>query len=89
MLTKILRGFNIKILQNTLLRSFAVKHKNKTYYIDYLNSDGQILGLINRDYWEIIDEEWEEIEDEKLKQNLISFCIKHFNDYKPRINRNI
>nr|MBI4156883.1 hypothetical protein [Candidatus Woesearchaeota archaeon] len=65
-------------------RNFTIKHKNKTYYIDYLNSDGQILGLNNRDYWEVIDEEWGEIEDNKLKQMLINFCIRHFNNYNPK-----
>ena len=66
-------------------KNFTVKHKRKFYYVGYLNSDGPILGLINRATWEAIDEEWEEIEDEKLKQKLFSFCIKHFNDYKPKI----
>ena len=73
------------MVQNVLERNFAVEHKGKTYYVDYLNSDGQILDT-NRDYWEIIDEEWEEIEDNKLKIKLIKFCIKHFDDYKPDIN---
>jgi hypothetical protein len=74
----------MKITKNTLNRCFTIEHKGKEYYIDYLNSDGQILGLSNRDYWEIMDADWEEIEDERLKQNLISFCIKHFDDYKPK-----
>jgi len=38
-----------------------VEHKGKEYYVDYLNSDGPVLGLINRDYWEICDEEGEEL----------------------------
>ncbi|MBI2657601.1 hypothetical protein HYX08_02800 [Candidatus Woesearchaeota archaeon] len=42
-------------------RHFTVKHKGKFYYVDYLDSDGQILGLINRDTWEILDEELEEL----------------------------
>jgi len=44
------------------------------------------LGLLNRNYWEAVDENWEEIEDEKLIAKLILFCIKHFDDYKPNIN---
>ena len=66
-------------------KSFTVKHKGKFYYAGYLNSDKPILGLINRATWEAIDEEWEEIGDEKLKQKLISFCINHFDDYKPEL----
>ena len=85
-----------------LERHFTVKHKGKFYCVDYLSSDGQILGLINRDTWEICDEEYEELnvylfndtpkkEREKIKSNiklankLIKFCIKHFNDYKPKL----
>ena len=94
---------NIKITKNILSRSFEVRHEGKTYNINYLNSDSQILGLSNRDYWEVIDEEFEEVciyefsnatkeEKEQIKKNrrlvsiLIKFCIKHFNDYKPRID---
>ena len=51
----------IKLIQSTLERSFTVKHKGKTYYVSYLNSDGPILGLLNRNYWEILDEELEEL----------------------------
>ena len=76
----------MKLENSVLQKSFTVKHKGKTYYVDYLNSDGQILGLSNRDYWEVTDGEWYEIEDENLKQKLITFCIRHFNDYKPKID---
>lgn len=47
----------MKIEQTVLQKTFYVRHKGKMYYIDYLNSDGQSLGLINRDNWEISDEE--------------------------------
>ena len=89
--------------QSTLQRTFTVKHNGKSYHVDYLNSDGQILGLLNRNYWEVSDEEGEEIdiykfrsqgntkkEKEQIKQNrklvekLINFCIKHFDNYKPK-----
>ena len=79
-----------------------MEHKGKFYYVGYLGSDRQILGLINRDTWEILDEELEELcvcefqndtkeEKEQIKKNiklannLISFCINHFNDYKPKL----
>jgi len=44
-----------------LERNFTVGHKGKIYYVSYMNSDRQILGLINRDTWEILDEELEEL----------------------------
>ena len=91
----------MKLEQSALQRTFTVKHKGKYYYIDYLNSDGQILGLLNRNYWEITDEDREELDiyilsdttkkerqekekNAKLFDKLINFCIKHFDDYKPK-----
>ena len=79
-----------------------VKYNKKVYYVGFLASDRQILGLINRDTWEILDEELEELcvcgfkgdtkkEKQQIKKNrilankLISFCITHFNDYKPKL----
>ena len=70
--------------------------------MDYINSDNQIL-LGNRDDWEVLDEELEELcicefknttkkEKEQIKKNrrlynkLINFCIKHFDEYKPKID---
>jgi hypothetical protein len=57
------------------------------------HSDDQIL-IGNRDYWEILDEELEEMdiyiwsdstkkENQKLYLKLIKFCKKHFKDYHP------
>ena len=51
----------IKLIQSTLERNFTVTHQGKTYYVSYLNSDGQILGLLNRTHWEVLDEELEEV----------------------------
>lgn len=76
----------MQLIQSSLQRNFTIKHNGKIYYVDYLNSDGQILGLSNRDYWEVLDEELENIDDYENKRvfrSLIKFCIKHFNDYQP------
>lgn len=51
----------MRIIQFILERNFIVKHREKTYYVNYLNSDGQILGLLNRDCWKVMDGEQEEI----------------------------
>ena len=92
----------MKLTQSTIQKYFTVEHKGKIYYVDYINSDDQIL-LGNRYYWEVLDEEQEELcicefknaakkEKEQIKKNrrlynkLIDFCIKHFDDYKPRID---
>ena len=104
----LLFGGNIEFCTKNSIKQkvyFTVKHKGKFYCVDYLSSDGQILGLINRDTWEITDEEYEELniyllndtpkrERKQIKNNikfankLITFCIRHFNDYEPKI-RNI
>lgn len=47
----------MKIEQTTIQKTFTIKHNGKVYYVDYLNADGQILGLINRNNWEINDQE--------------------------------
>ena len=95
----------IKLTQTVLEKNFTVRHKERFYYASCLNSDKPILGLINRDAWEILDEELEELgicefqdaakkEKEQARKNrilankLIGFCIRHFNDYEPKI-RNI
>ncbi len=74
----------MKLTQTAVQKFFTVTNRGKTYYIDFINSDDAIM-LGNRDYWEVIDQEWEEIED-KLKLRLIKFCIKHFNYYQPDPN---
>lgn len=77
----------MKIKQFTIQKTFAIKYKGNDYYVDYLNSNDQILGLINRDNWTIFNENQEQIiinkKTEKLLRKLVKFCIKHFEDYNP------
>ena len=97
-----INAINIKLTQTVLEKNFTVKHKGKFYYVGYLNSDKPILGLINRDTWEIYDKEGEELnvyifkdttkeekkqieKNARLYYNLISFCIRHFEDYKSKL----
>ena len=92
----------MKLQQSILNKTFIVNYQGKDYCVDYLNSDGYTLGLLNRDYWEIIDEDRENVniylfknstkkQKEEVNKNirlvreLISFCIKHFNDYKVKL----
>lgn len=90
----------MKLLQTVLEKNFTIEHKGKTYYVSYINSDGQIL--LNRFGWEVYDEESEELDiylfanasrnkreevlqNQKLYICLIKFCMRHFNDYKPEV----
>lgn len=52
----------MKFTQTTLQKTFTIIYRGRTYHIDYLNSDGQILGLINRDHWMVYDEYGEELQ---------------------------
>ena len=88
----------MKLQQSILNRTFIVNHKGKDYCVDYLNSDGHTLGLLNRDIWEVT-EDGESVNvyafkgdnKEEIKKNLIlvrkliNFCVKHFDDYKPKL----
>lgn len=91
----------MKIKGYFLEKQFEVKDKNKTYYISYLNSTSQNLSLLNREYWEIYEEDGDNFSDfkfiknkfildknkRKLKIKLIKHCIKNFNKYKPKYYR--
>jgi len=72
----------VKLQQSILNRTFIVNHKGKDYCVDYLNSDKHTLGLLNRDYWKITDEDGEEVniylfkdetkkQKEQVKKNII------------------
>jgi hypothetical protein len=52
----------MELKQTAIQKTFMVGHKGKCYYVDYLNSDGQIFGLINRNNWEISCEDSEELQ---------------------------
>ena len=53
----------MRITQTTVQKTFTVEHKGEVYRVDYLNSDGQILGLINRENFEVSTEDGEEFND--------------------------
>ncbi|MBU1989093.1 MAG: hypothetical protein KKD94_06470 [Nanoarchaeota archaeon] len=71
----------MKLTQTVIQKSFTITHKGKTYYINYIESDGY-TGFLHPG-WEVIDEGSEELNNEKLCLKLIKFCRKHFNDFKP------
>ena len=78
----------MEIIQNTITRNWSVEYKGKTYYVDLTYSDGQTLALLNRNYWEIIDENHEDVchvlggekpklSDEEVNE-IIDFCMDNF-----------
>lgn len=78
----------MKIQQNTITRIWEVAFKGKTYFVDLTYSDGQTLALCNRGYWEITDENNEEVcyamngeepeLSEKETDEIIKFCVENF-----------
>jgi hypothetical protein len=52
----------MKLEQTIIEKNFFVKHRGRTWYVSYVNSDGQTLALLNRDNWEIFDDENEELQ---------------------------
>ena len=52
----------MKIKQVTMTKLFEVEHEGKTYYVDFTNSTGQTLALLNREAWQITDEDDEELQ---------------------------
>lgn len=79
---------NIAIEQNTISRDWDIRYKGKKYLVNLTYSDGQILALCNRGYWDIKDENGEEVcyafkgqeaeLSEKEQEQIIAFCIKNF-----------
>lgn len=52
----------MKIEQITLSKTFRLKQGKKWYLVNYTNSDGQTPNLLNRDFWEVRDEDDEELD---------------------------
>jgi len=54
---------------NQISRDWTILHKGRKFYVNYTDSDGQSLALLNRDNWEI----WEETDDGAEELDVYSF----------------
>lgn len=52
----------MQIVGNAISRDWTVEDNGKTYHINYTNADFQTLALCNRNYFEVYDEESEELQ---------------------------
>ena len=59
----------MNLIGNTLQKTFLIKHRGKEYCVNYTNSDYSNPILINRENWEILDEDGEELNIYFLKSN--------------------
>ena len=41
---------------NQISRDWTILHEGRTFYVNYTESDGQTLALLNRDNWEVLEE---------------------------------
>jgi hypothetical protein len=46
----------MQLQRNQISRDWTVQHEGKTFYVNYTQSDGQTLALMNRDHWEVLAE---------------------------------
>ena len=53
----------MEIEQNTISRDWTVLHEGRRFFVNFTNSDGQTLGLCNRENWQIHEETADEIEE--------------------------
>ncbi|MDD5134566.1 MAG: hypothetical protein PHP01_04045 [Phycisphaerae bacterium] len=48
---------------NQISRDWTILHNGRTFYVNFTESDGQSLALLNRDNWEIYEETDESTEE--------------------------
>ena len=56
----------MQLTQNQISRDWTIEYKGRTFYVNYTQSDGQTLALLNRDNWEV----WEETEEGTEELNI-------------------
>ena len=54
---------------NQISRDWTILHNGRKFYVNYTDSDGQTLVLLNRDNWEI----WEQTDEETEELDVYSF----------------
>ena len=59
----------MQVETNQISRDWTILHKGRKFHVNYTNSDGQTLALLNRDNWEI----WEETDDETKEMDVYIF----------------
>jgi hypothetical protein len=45
----------MQLERNQISRDWTVQHEGRTFYVNYTQSDGPTLALMNRDHWEVLE----------------------------------
>jgi len=53
----------MQLEQNQISRDWTILHNGRRFYVNYTDSDGQTLALLNRNNWEVSEEIEGEIEE--------------------------
>ena len=48
---------------NQISRDWTVQHNGRTFYVNFIESDGQTLALMNRDNWEVQEDTEDGVEE--------------------------
>jgi hypothetical protein len=59
----------MQLERNQVSRDWTIRHEGRTFYVNYTQSDGQTLALMNRDNWEVL----EQTEDGPEELNIYGF----------------
>jgi len=68
----------MKVEQNSIARDWTVLHEGRRFHVNFTESDGQTLALLNRENWEIA---------EKTEDGMEEFSACAFNDSSPAERR--
>ena len=64
----------MEVQQNSIARDWTVVHEGWRFHVNFMESDGQTLALLNRENWEIA---------EKTEDGMEEFSVCAFNDSSP------
>jgi hypothetical protein len=56
-------GEKMQLEANQISRDWTILHKGRTFYVNYTDSDGHTLALMNRSNWEVLEERDDDTEE--------------------------
>ena len=56
-------GATMRIETNQISRDWTIQHEGRVFYVNFTESDGQTLALMNRDNWEVQEDTEDGVEE--------------------------